>query len=156
MRTEVLLRHANGYRILEMFEDAERELAKIPAAEQLDDDSLSMKVALFQDSGKWEDMREAADLLKDRHPEEADWWIASAYATRRCVSIEAAQEVLAEAAKHHAEEPCILYNLGCYACVLGERKKALSYVRSAIALDSDFSKMALEDDDLEALHDELR
>jgi len=155
MKTEVLLRYANGYRILEMFEDAERELEKIPAEEQLDDDPLRLKVALFQDFGKWQDMREAAAQLKDRHPEETGWWIAEAYATRRCLSIEQAREVLMAGVERHPEEPCIQYNLGCYACVMGEIDEALTHVRKAIAIDPSYSKMAMEDEDLEALRDEF-
>ncbi len=156
MKTDVLLRHANGYRILEMFEDAELELAKIAAEEQMDDAPLTLKIALFQDSGKWQDMLEVATVLRDRYPEEADWWIAVAYATRRCLSIEQAREVLLSGIDHHPKEPCIQYNLGCYACVMGERDEALARVRSAIELDSNYSKMAIEDEDLEAIRDELR
>lgn len=57
--------------------------------------------------------------------------------------------------EHHPEEPCILYNLGCYACVMGERNEALTHVRKAIAIDPSYSKMAMEDEDLEALRDEF-
>ena len=101
-------------------------------------------------------MREAAAALKKRHPEDADWWIAQAYATRRCRSIEEAREILLEAVKTHPEEPCINYNLGCYACVLGEHEEALGRVHSAIGLDPKYKNMALDDDDLEALRDDLR
>ena len=155
MRTEVLLRYANGYRILEMFEDAERELDKIHPEERSADGPLSLRVALFQDSECWDEMREAAALLRDRHPKEVSWWIADAYATRRCRSIEEAREVLLAGVENHPEEPCMQYNLGCYACVLGERAEAISRVRSAIALNDDYAKMALTDDDLEAIRDEL-
>ena len=156
MKTEVLLRYANGYRILEMFEDAEGELSKIPPEERLGDRPLAMEVALFQDCGKWENMREAAGRLRKRHPEESDWWIAEAYATRRCRSIEEAREILLEGVEAHSEEPSIKYNLGCYACVLGDPEEALGQVRSAIALDPKYKSMALEDEDLEAVRDDLR
>ena len=156
MKTEVLLRYANGYRILEMFEDAESELSKIPPKERLGDRPLAMKVALFQDCGKWEKMREAAGRLRKRHPDEADWWIAEAYATRRCRSLEEAREILLKGMGAHPEEPCINYNLGCYACVLGDPEEALGQVRSAIALDPKYKSMALEDEDLEAVRDDLR
>ncbi len=156
MRTEIHLRYANGYRILEMFEDAESELSKIPPEDRLSDRSLAMQATLFQDCGKWGEMREVADALRKRHPEEVDWWIAEAYATRRCRSIEEAREILLEGVKAHPEEPCISYNLGCYACVLGEREEALGRVRTAIALDPIYKNMALDDEDLEALRDDLR
>lgn len=155
MKTEVLLRYANGYRILGMFEDAEHELSKIPAEERSGDDSLAMKVALFQDCERWNKMREAAGLLRHRHPKEADWWIAEAYATRRCRSIEEAREILLEGVENHPEEPCIQYNLGCYACVLGDCLEAIDRVRSAMDLDANYAKMALEDHDLEAVRDDL-
>lgn len=155
MRTEALLRFANGYRILEMFEDAECELLKIPEGERLDDGPLAIKVALFQDWGKWEKMREAARLLRQRHPDDAGWWVAEAYATRRSVSIEDARILLDEGVSLHPETPCIHYNLGCYACVLGNREEALQRVRSAIAFDPKYQYMALQDEDLKELRSEL-
>ena len=155
MRTEVLLRFANGYRILEMFEDAECELLKIPEGERMDDGSLAMQVALYQDWGKWGKMREAARLLRQRHPDDADWWVAEAYATRRSISIEDAQIVLQEGVDLHPETPCLHYNLGCYACVLGNQEEALKRVRSAIAFDPKYQNIALQDEDLKDLRSEL-
>ncbi len=124
MRTEIHLRYANGYRILEMFEDAESELSKIPPEDRLSDRSLAMQATLFQDCGKWGEMREVADALRKRHPEEVDWWIAEAYATRRCRSIEEAREILLEGVKAHPEEPCISYNLGLLRLRVGRARRS--------------------------------
>ena len=156
LKTEVLLRYANGYRILGMFEDAEKELAKIPPEELEDDHALTMKLALFQDWEKWDSMQEVAHLLRERHPDNSDWWIAEAFATRRCRSLDEARKVLLEGERIHPEEPCLLFNLGCYACVSGELEEALGRVRSAIALDPKYRALALEDEDLRLVRDELR
>jgi len=155
MKTETLLRRANGYRLLAMFEDAELELCKIPEEERSRDAVLAMRVALFQDWGRWNKMLEAAALLRNRNPEDADWWIAEAYAMRRCRSIEEARQVLLKGEENHPEEPCIQYNLGCYACVLGDRPEAVSRVRLAMSKDPSYEEMALLDDDLQEVRDDL-
>ena len=101
-------------------------------------------------------MMKPARTLRLRHPEEIDWWIADAYATRRCRELEEAMEILLEAEKLHVHEPCIKYNLGCYACLAGDQATSLRYVLSAFALDPKYAGMALEDEDLVELQDKLQ
>ena len=45
------------------------------------------------------------------------------------------------------------YNLGCYACQLGDMFNAKKFVRYTIKLDSKYKLMALDDEDLNPLWD---
>ena len=156
VRTEVRVRRANGFRMLEMYEEAEMELSRIPSADQYEEDVLAMQVAVRQDAENWEGMRDSARILRRRCPEEVQWWIADAYATRRTDSLGAAREILMEAESVHESEPGIKYNLACYACCSGDMQTTMRYLLAAIALDEVYKGMAFEDEDLAEARGELR
>lgn len=156
VRTEVRVRRANGFRMLEMYEEAEKELSLIRTDDQYEEDVLAMQVAVRQDAENWEGMREAARILRRRRPEAVEWWIADAYATRRSDSLGAAREILMEAETVHESDPGIKYNLACYACRSGDMQTTMRYLLAAIALDDVYKGMAFEDEDLVEARSELR
>jgi Tfp pilus assembly protein PilF len=47
------------------------------------------------------------------------------------------------------------FNLGCYACQLGDIDQAKERVRRSIELDAKFKMLALDDPDLEPLWKEI-
>ena len=49
----------------------------------------------------------------------------------------------------------IHFNLGCYACQLGNETEAIQRLKEAIGLDNKWLMVALDDDDLESIHDTL-
>jgi len=55
----------------------------------------------------------------------------------------------------HPQDANIQFNLGCYACQLGDLKEAKSRVAAAISLDPRFRLAALDDEDLKPLWDEF-
>ena len=114
-----------------------------------------MKVAILQLRKAWKEALPLARSLRDDFPKEAGFWIQLAYITRRAENIQAAREILLEANTHFPKNETIIYNLACYACQLEELEEARTFLHIAIKMDRDWLKTALEDDDLEALHDEL-
>jgi hypothetical protein len=48
------------------------------------------------------------------------------------------------------------YNLGCYACQLGDLEDAKKLVGEAIKMDSKFKLLALDDEDLVQLWDSFK
>ena len=93
--------------------------------------------------------------MADHDPNEAQWSISLAYATRRAESVEAAKLILLEAVERHPKEPTIHYNLACYECVLGEVEVAKARLRRAFKLEPRYRLMALEDEDLSAVWNSL-
>ena len=67
--------------------------------------------------------------------------------------MKAAEKILQEAAERHPQDATIQFNLGCYACLLGELPEAKARVVRAITIDSEFLKNALEDPDLQQLRE---
>jgi len=153
--TKVRMQRANGFRILEMYDDAEKELSKISPEDRLGRDVLTMNLAVRQDAEDWSSMLKTARILRHQYPDASEWWIAEAYALRRSESMEAAREVLLDAEKRHAEDPCIKYNLACYSCCNRDMKSALRYLLAAVELDSKYKQLALADEDLFDMRDVL-
>ena len=150
------LKRAGGYFELEMFEEAERELRALP-----DDDPWLKKkkvfqVAIRQEIKDWANMRTIARELRFLYPDEEDWWVSDAFATRRSETIEEARKILLDGLAVHYDSAIIRYNLACYACVLGHPGECLDFLKEAVRRDGKYREMAMEDEDLEDVKEALK
>ncbi len=134
-----------------MIRHAENELKSVRAEHADRTEVMALQLAIFQEKKNWRSLRRIAAELVDREPERPDWWVTFAYATRRAVSIEAARQILLEAEKHHPDEGVIQFNLGCYACQLGDLEEARARVGRAVEIDPGFNEARAQDPDLEPL-----
>jgi len=101
-------------------------------------------------------MQEIAKRLKEFEPDNVQWRISLAYATRRAYSIDVAMEILLGAEAKFPREAAIPYNLACHYCQVGEMETAKRYLKNAFEIDLNWRKAALEDDDLKPLWDSLQ
>ncbi len=150
------LQAAAGYLELGMPLDAQDELDQIPSESAADWRVCALRVGLYSALERWEPMEAAAARLCRERPDEAQWSISLAYATRRARSLAQALAVLTEAAQRFPAEPIIHYNLACYEARLGNLAGARERLAEAMRLEPACRGMALTDPDLEALRDELR
>ena len=149
------LESAQGYIELEMFAEAANELESIDPASWALSDVAEFRVIIYKALEKWDLAEEAARHLVKVSPEESCWWIQWAYAARRCQSIEAARRILLDAEKLHPYDAQLQFNLGCYACKMGDTEEAKTRVKVAILLEGKYRVMALYEQDLEPLWDEI-
>jgi tetratricopeptide (TPR) repeat protein len=101
-----------------------------------------------------------ADVLIRKYPGNATGWTEKAYAVRRMTggSIEAAEEILLDAARRFPEYALIHFNLACYAAQMGKLDEAVERLREAIRVSDDPDKIrqdAVRDEDLEPIRDRL-
>jgi len=80
-------------------------------------------------------MQQIAKRLKEFEPENVQWTISLAYATRRAYSIDTAMEILLNAQAKFPKEVAIPYNLACYYCQHGEIENAKRYLKQAFGID---------------------
>jgi tetratricopeptide (TPR) repeat protein len=144
---------AVGYVELGMFAEADSELDKMDPFCRAFPEVLSVRLAVYRGLGKWELMQEISKRLRQFEPENVQWTISLAYATRRAYSIDVAMEILLNAEGKFPGEGAIPYNLACYSCQLGEIEKAKRYLRKAFEINLNWRKAALEDEDLKPLWD---
>jgi len=100
-------------------------------------------------------MQEISGRLTDLLPEEIQWVISLAYATRRVDGLNAARNILINSLPKFPQESIIYYNLACYECQSNRIDSAKQYLKQAFRLDSNWRLEALEDEDLKPLWDYL-
>ena len=147
---------AVGYVELGMFQDANDQLEKIDPFNRAAPEVLAVRLAIYRGLKKWELMQQIAKRLKEFQPDNVQWTISLAYATRRAYSIDVAMEILLDAEAKFPREAAIPYNLACYYCQLGEMEKAKRYLKGAFEIDLNWRKAALDDEDLKPLWDSLK
>jgi hypothetical protein len=94
---------AEGYLELGMFFDANEELEKIAPDVCHLPEVLAVRVGIYSGLKEWKLMQAIAKKLADYDPDEVQWSISWAYATRRAESIEAARRILLEALTRHTK-----------------------------------------------------
>jgi hypothetical protein len=104
---------------LGMFLEADTELDKIDPFNRAAPQVLAIRLAIYHGLEKWELMQEIAKRLAEFQPDDIQWTISLAYATRRADSIHAAKEILLNAEPKFPKEAIIKYNLACYSCQTG-------------------------------------
>jgi tetratricopeptide (TPR) repeat protein len=146
---------ACGFLQLGMALDADAELDKIDPFNRAAPEVLALRVEIYRKLEKWELMREIAKRLNEFEPDEVQWIVSYAFATRRAVSIEVAKEILLSSVSRFPKEAVILFNLACYECQLGRIDIAKDYLRRVFDIDSSWRQAALDDEDLRPLWDAI-
>jgi predicted Zn-dependent protease len=146
---------AEGWLELGNHLEANEELEQITPEMRGHPAVLAVRYEIYSKAKKWGGAAEIASTLVKLLPERPAFWINLAYSTRRKPGggIPQAKEVLTEARVKFPKEYMIAYNLACYECQLGDRKRALLHLEEAIDLagKKDIRLMALDDPDLEPL-----
>jgi tetratricopeptide (TPR) repeat protein len=149
--------YASGYLALGMIKDAARELQALVGTDADSAEALQLWIALRHETKQWEPLVTVARRLARLHPDMEQGWVSWAYALRELERIEEAQAVLREAEPQHGESCAVLhYNLGCYACLLGDRDEARRRLERAFSMDPEFKDTAAEDPDLASMRGELK
>ena len=146
---------AVGYVELGMFADANSELEKIDPFCRAAPEVLAVRIAIYHGLQKWELMAEIAKRLADFQPDDVQWRISLAYATRRADSIKAAKQILLNAESKFPNEAIIKDNLACYFCQTADIETAKNYLKKAFEIDSTWRLKALDDEDLRPLWNSL-
>lgn len=147
------LSQLRGYLELGMDREARRELRGLPESVREEPPFLALAMQLHQNAGRWPSAARIARKLMNLQPDEAGWWIALAYTTRRARTIESAQRILLRAEKRFPTEPTIQFNLACYAAQLGDLTEARTRLTRAISHEPGFARMAETDPDLEPMRE---
>jgi hypothetical protein len=140
--------------------EARAELVKISAVSQKHSDVLEVRWAICAHERQWSNALEIAEQELKFAPDESSGWLHRAYALRRVSGGGLAQawDALLPAAEKFPAEPVIAYNLSCYACQLQQFDVARDWLNRAVAAGKKdaIKKMALDDDDLQPLWEEIK
>jgi tetratricopeptide (TPR) repeat protein len=146
---------AVGYVELGMFQEANDQLENIDPFNRAAPEVRAVRLAIYHGLKRWELMAEIAKRLVEFQPNDVQWTISLAYATRRPNSIQEAKEILLHAEPKFPQEAIIKYNLACYCCQLGQIEKAKRYLKQVFEIDANWRLKALDDQDLEPIWAQL-
>jgi predicted Zn-dependent protease len=142
---------ATGYLELGMPLDANESLEDIDAELRVLPPVLVVRLEIYRTLEKWELMEIIAKRLCKQRPDDPQWFISLAFATRRAEGLQEAVAVLARVANRFPSCATILYNLACYAAQLGHLDVARNRLAEAAQLDSACHELAKTDPDLAPL-----
>jgi hypothetical protein len=155
-----IIRAAEGYLELEMFEDALAELEGLASgARRAGIAAQSLRVRCMMGLKRW---AEGAAIARDWVREDTNFlemYLWGAYCIRRAESLESASEFLYSVQLADVDTspalPLYWFNLGCYECQRGHRIETLDLVGLAIDAEPSLLELALKDEDLEPVWEEL-
>lgn len=142
------VRAASGYLDLGMAVDAADELDLIDPCERAHLEVIRMRAAIYFKTGHWTLLKIFSSMLVVAEPQIAENWLWLAFANRRCDSISEAAATLTRALAIHPSDPLIHYNLAAYAALNGDLALCRKRLYSAIHLDPDLRRTAIDDADL--------
>ena len=146
---------AEGYLELRMPLDANDEIESMDPDVRHLPEVLEVRVGIYRTLEKWELMQTVAKRLALHDPDQVQWTVWWAFATRRADSLEAARLILVNALERLPEVAIFHYNLACYEAQLGDIESAKTHLRRAIELRKEYQRRALEDEDLRPVLDSL-
>ncbi len=161
--------------------EAEAELGRLSKTARSHPDALEILWLIQSRKEDWDAAARTAEELRRRAPERASGWLHFPYALRRSNrgDLRVCWEALLPAAEKFPDEPVIPYNLACYACQLDRLDDAREWFAKALKIEerlalktvsklmenlgqevgrtggSGIKKMALKDDDLKPLWEEI-
>ena len=147
---------ASGLSELGLYQEAVDELESLPVEIKETTVVLASWLELYQHWHKWAEALSVAQRLTELEPDEPNWAIGLAYATRRTCGLGLAREVLQSAVEKFENCAAIHFNLACYAAQLGELDEAKVRLKRAIELDREFACLARTDPDLAPIRSEDR
>ena len=113
-----------GYLELGMYVEALDEIESIQPEEKNNSAVLGLRLEIYGTAQNWKMMEVVASELWKRQPDDPVHWNNLAFSIRRKDSIKAAQTLLLEALEKFPNDAMTRYNLGCYACKLGDLEDA--------------------------------
>lgn len=151
---------AEGWLQLGNLAEAKAEFARIAPQHEEAPSALNLRWLMEAQAKDWSAALRTAQALVRVAPEDVGSWLNQAYALRRASegSLMAAWEALLPARKQFPQEPVVPYNLACYTCQMHRMDEARHWLKTALNIGpkKDILQMALKDNDLELLWDEIR
>jgi len=148
---------AIGWLGLGNWQEANEELEKITPQLRAHPDVLEVRLEIYAKAGKWEPCVDLGNALVQAVPESPFGWMQRSFALHELKRTQEAADLLKPAADLFPKEWLIRYNLACYACQLGNRKEARTWLELAFELGDpkQVKLMALDDPDLEPIWTEI-
>lgn len=142
---------AEGYLLLEMPEQALRELSRIGSTEKDSEKYYCLLGQAQQLAKRYKEALDAYQRAYEKAPENLTTLMGMAWCHKRTDQLSLAITIMEEAYQSHSEEPVVLYNLSCYFALAGDKTNALSWLGRSLRMESKLIKLIEEEPDFDSL-----
>ena len=153
-RRAQLIREAEGYVELGMYEYALRTLDRLGSGDELESHAAYLRGEALRSQERY---REAADALEhacEATPDDIHIWLALGWCYKRLGQMDRAIRALEEALEIEPGEALIHYNLACYWSLAGGAQRAIHYLAAAFDIDSNYRDMVEDEPDFDPIRDD--
>jgi len=153
-----LLEAAQGWLGLRNWREAKAEIANISSELQSHPDVLQVRWGIHAAAKDWQLAAELAESFRAARPDSPFGFVHLAYALHEMKRTDEAQNVLLPVLDKFRDDYIIRYNLACYACQLGDKEAAWSWLEKSMTLTDpdEVKRMALNDPDFEPMHARIK
>ena len=151
IRLKQVERQAEGYLELGMPEHAIRTLTRSDNRSQLDAHGHFLWGEALRSLEKYDAAVVPLKLAARMAPDNTHVQLALAWCYKRTDRIDLAIEAMEHALLHDPTEALLHYNLACYLSLVQDKRRALSHLSQALAIDSDYRAMIDDEPDFDPL-----
>jgi len=152
---ERTLAAAQGFFLLEMWNDAWNELEELPPETRHLSEVIILRVLILNNLGKWEDAATIGNGALRYYADFGALYLATAHALRNCKGAAEAKVVLVAGEPFLEDEAVFHYMLACYDCALGNLHDAIDGLTRAFELEKCLRMKALDEPELAPVWDSL-
>lgn len=145
---------AEGYLMLEMAEQALRELSHIGSTERDSEKYYCLLGQAQQMAQQYKEALEAFQRAYEKDPKNLTTLMGMAWCYKRTDQIPLAVLIMEEAYQNHAEEPIVLYNLSCYFALVGDKANAISWLGRSLRMEPELKNLIDEESDFDSLRND--
>ena len=151
MKTSVHLTRSNGYRELGMYDKSILELEEIDGDDRWKYEVIKAKYLTYRDAKAFEEAEAMSKAMRIYHNHLTEGWLLRAECVYETKGAKEAAEVLIEDEDSFKEQADVLFAIGRYLWLAGDRNKAKDYIRRAIKLNGKYRSEFLEDPAFDAV-----
>ena len=150
-RLERLLAAAEGYRDLGLFEHALTALDEIPESDQTRFAVHALRGDILKNLERYDEALLSLKSALEEKPEDVPLLLSMAWCYKRTRQLAKAIESTEQAYRCSPSNPLILYNLGCYWALAGNKTQALSWLGRALRMDKSLRGLVSAEHDFDSI-----
>ncbi len=155
MSFDQMVRMAEGYSELGMFDDALEQLDQLGVEFQDQFVVLRMRVDILLRKQEWKKALALSLRICSIHADEPYGYVHAAFCLHEFGRTAEAKQTLLDGPACLLDEAVYYYNLACYDAILGNLEQAKVYLHASFRLDKSFRELAKSDPDLKLIRDEF-